>query len=121
MLSGKIPSIGKFDRRIIIMQPVITDGVSNEDKVGDYEVIDTDPRPYGRVTYNIGDTVVEGNQVKHIRSVDVEVRHRTDITIKNKIVIDNEMFSVLSAVPLGEIRKRFTKISGEYLKDYVIT
>jgi head-tail adaptor len=121
MLNGKVPYTGKLDKRIIIVEPIITDGDSNEDKVDGYEIIDTDPRPYARVTYKVGDTVVEGNQVKHIRTVEIELRHRTDITIKNKVVIDNEMFSVLSSVPLGEIRNRFTKISGEYLKDYVIT
>lgn len=114
-------TIGRMDRRIIIMEPIITDGDSNEDKVTGYEIIDTNPRVWARVENETGDTDTVSDQVKHLQSTTFTIRYRTDITIKNKVVHNGKMYSVLSAIEAGEHRKRFTKISGEYLKDYVIT
>lgn len=103
------------------MQEIIADGDSNEDKVTGYEPIDTNPQVWARVQNETGDTDVIGDQVKHVQSTVFTIRYRTDITIKNKIVHNSKMYSVLSAIEAGEHRKRFTRISGEYLKDYVIT
>ena len=103
------------------MEPVITDGDSGEDKVESYTQIDTNPEVWARVENDTGDTVVEQNQVKHVQKTVFTIRYRTDLTISNKVVHNGKMYSVLSAIEAGEHRKRFTKITGEYLKDYVLT
>jgi SPP1 family predicted phage head-tail adaptor len=111
-------TIGRMDRKIYIMEPVVTDGVSNEDKIDSYEVVE---ELWARVQNETGDTVVEQNQVKHTQPTTFTIRYRDYITIKHRVVNNGKMYQVLSAIEAGEHRKRFTKISGEYLKDYIIT
>lgn len=121
LATDKNDAIGRMDRRITIMQEIIVDGDSNEDKVTGYEPIDNNPNPWARVVNEIGDAVVEQDRVKHLQQTIFFVRYRTDVTIKNKIVHNNKMYSVLSAIEDGEKRKQRTKITGEYMRDYVIT
>lgn len=121
LATDKHDAIGRMDRRITIMQEIITDGDSNEDKVTGYEPIDNNPNPWARVVNEIGDTVVDQDRVKHLQQTIFFVRYRTDVTNKNKIVHNGKMYSVLSAIEDGEKRKRRTKITGEYMRDYVIT
>jgi SPP1 family predicted phage head-tail adaptor len=111
-------TIGRMDRKIYILAPVISDGVSNEDKIDAYEVVDN---VWARADNDLGETVVEQNQVKHVHKTTFTIRYRTDLTIKNRIVLDNKMYTVLSSVPLNETRKRRTIVITEYLQDYVIT
>lgn len=103
------------------MQEIIEDGESNEDKVTGYEPVDNNPNPWARVVNEIGDTVVEQDRVKHLQQTIFFVRYRTDVTNKNKVVHNGKMYSVLSAIEDGEKRKQRTKITGEYMKEYVIT
>lgn len=117
----KKDAIGLMDRKITIMKEIISDGESNEDKVTGYEPIENNSTPWARVENEIGDTVVEQDRVKHLQQTLFFVRYRTDVTIKNKIVHNSKMYSVLSAIEDGENRKQRTKITGEYLKEYVIT
>lgn len=121
LATNKHDAIGRMDRKITIMQEIIEDGESNEDKVTGYELIDSNPNPWARVVNEIGDTAVDQDRVKHLQQTMFFVRYRTDITNKNKIVHEGKMYSVLSAIEDGEKRKRRTKITGEYMKDYVIT
>jgi head-tail adaptor len=114
-------TLARRDRQIVIVEPIIEDGDSNEDKVTGYQPISSDPRPYARVENGIGDTVVEQDQVKHVQQTIFTVLYRDDVTIKNRIVHEGKMYTILSVIELGEVRRRFTKISGEYLKDYIIT
>jgi SPP1 family predicted phage head-tail adaptor len=121
LATDKNDAIGRMDRRVTIMQEIISDGESNEDKVTGYEPVDNNPNPWARVVNEIGDTVVEQDRVKHLQQTIFYVRYRTDVTIKNKIVHNGKMYSVLSAIEDGEKRKQRTKITGEYMKEYVIT
>ena len=121
LATDKHDTIGRMDRRITIMQEIIEDGESNEDKVTGYEPVDNNPNPWARVVNEIGDTVVEQDRVKHLQQTIFFVRYRTDVTNKNKVVHNGKMYSVLSAIEDGEKRKQRTKITGEYMKEYVIT
>lgn len=114
-------TVGRMDRRITIMQPIVSDGDSNEDKVTGYELVDTNPEVWARVVNDTGDTVMVQDQAKHMQQSVFIIRYRDDITIKHKVVHNGKMYSVLSAIEFGEQRKQRTKITGEYLKDYVIT
>jgi SPP1 family predicted phage head-tail adaptor len=111
-------TIGRMDRLIYIMEPVVTDGVSNEDKIDSYQIVE---HIDARVQNEVGETVIENNQVKHTQPTTFTIRYRDYITIKHRVVHNGKMYTVLSAIEAGEHKKRFTKISGEYLKDYVIT
>jgi head-tail adaptor len=111
-------NIGRMDRLVYIMEPNISNGASNEDKIDSYDIL---RQVWASVENSTGDTLVEQNQTTHIQQSVFTMRYAPDVTIKHKIVHNNKMYSVLSAIEAGEHRKRFTKITGEYFKDYVIT
>src|SRR5687768_3981833 len=101
-------TIGRMDRRIHILEPVVTDGLSNEDKIDSYDIVE---QLWARVQNETGDTVVDQNQVKHTQPTTFTIRYRDYITIKHRVVHNGKMYTVLSAIEAGEHRKRFTKVS----------
>ena len=120
MLKSK-ESIGKFDRRITLMQPISAASVSKGPVYDGWEPIDDDPRPWARVKNKLGGEVIQNDEITHIQQSVFTLRYRTDLNLNVKIVHENKMYAIHSFAESGETRRRFIDITAEYLKEYVIT
>ena len=113
--------IGKFDRRVYLMQKVSVASTSGGPKYSGYEFINKDYHPYVRWVNKMGSEVVQNDQITHIQQATVSMRYREDIDTTNVIVKDNKMYSILSMTESGETRRRFLDLTVEYLQEYEIT
>lgn len=120
MLKSK-ERIGKFDRKITLMQPIAVASTSKGPKYSGYEPIANDPRPWARVTNKLGGEVISNDEITHIQQSVFTTRYRTDLNLSVKIVHENKMYSIHSFAESGETRRRFLDITAEFLSDYVIT
>lgn len=120
MLNSKY-EIGRFDRKITLMQPVSVSSTSLGPKFSGYENIASDPTPWAMVKNKPGNEVIENDQITHVQQSVFTVRYRTDITLDTKIVHENKMYAIHSFAESGETRRRFLDITAEYLQEYVIT
>lgn len=120
MLSSK-QDIGRFDRKVTLMQKVSVSSVSGGPKYSGYEPIDNDSEPWARWENRLGNEIVQSDQITHIQNAKVTLRYRTDLTTDMVVVKDNKMYSILSVSEDGETRRRFTVMTVEFLQDYVLT
>jgi SPP1 family predicted phage head-tail adaptor len=118
MLKAKVP---RRDRRITLMQPVEVSSTSGGPKFSGYELLDEDPEPYARIMNKPGGEVVQNDQITHVQQTIFTVRYREDINLNVKIVYNSKMYAILSFTESGETRRRFTDITAEFFKEYVIT
>lgn len=120
MLNSKY-QIGRFDRKITLLQPIAAVSVSGGPKSSGYEQLDTDPEPWAMVRNKLGGEVIENDKITHVQQTIFTVRYRTDITLDVRIVHESKMYAIHSFAESGETRRRFLDITAEYVKEYVLT
>ena len=120
MLKSKY-QIGRFDRKITLMQPVSVSSTSGGPKRSGYEQIDNDPEPWAMVKNKLGSEVVENDQITHVQQSIFTIRYRTDISLTTRIVHEDKMYAIHSYAESGETRRRFLDITAELIGDYVLT
>ncbi len=113
MLGSK--NIGSFDKRLTFLQPIITDGTSNEDKITGWEEVDSTPTVWGSKKDEKGNDLIVGDRVTYLQMTTFLVRMRTDITSKNRIVCDQQVYEVVSVHPDGS--RRFLEVKGSVLQN----
>lgn len=120
MLASK-HRIGRFDRKITLMQPVEVSSTSGGMKFSGYEQIDNDPEPWAMVRNKLGSEVVQGDQITHVQQTVFTIRYRTDINLNVRIVHESKMYKIFSFAESGETRRRFLDITAEYDQEYELT
>lgn len=120
MLKSKY-HIGRFDRKITLMEPVEVSSVSGGPKRSGYTQIDNDPEPWAMVTNKLGNEAVQNDQITHIQQSIFTIRYRTDLNLNVRIVHENKMYAIHSFAESGETRRRFLDITAEYVQEYVLT
>ena len=120
MLKSKY-EIGRFDRKITLMQPVSVASVSGGPKFSGFEEIASDATPWAMVKNKLGGEVVQNDEITHIQQSIFTIRYRTDIDLNVRIVHENKMYAIHSFAESGETRRRFLDITAEYVEEYVIT
>lgn len=114
-------NIGSLDREITFIQPVIENGVSNEDKVTYWEEIATDPNDNARKIENSGSTVVAADRITLTRQTTWQIRYRSDITVQMRLVWDTQVYEILNVAEADEGRKRFLNIETSLLDNTYFT
>ena len=120
MLNSKL-QIGRFDRKITLMQAVSVASTSGGPKYSGFEEIASDPQPWAMVRNKLGDEVIQNDQITHVQQTVFTIRYRTDITLSTKIVHEDKMYAIHSFAESGETRRKYLDITAEYLQEYVIT
>lgn len=118
MLKAKDNNIGKFDRKITIMQATAAASTSLGPKRSGYENIATDATPWARVRNKLGAEVIQNDQITHIQQTIFTVRYRTDITLQMVIVHNGMLYAIHSFAESGETRKKYLDITAEYVSAY---
>jgi len=118
MLKAK-DKIGTLDREVTFIQAVIEDGVSNDDKLTDWEEIENYPRVTARKIEDGGSSIVANDRVTYVRNTTWIIRYRDDLfTIRQekgidrmRLVFDTQMYQILNISETGESRKRYLEIT----------
>lgn len=103
--------IGKLDRRITIQKKITTTDASNQHLTTGWEDIATNPEVWAEVEEKSGSEVFQADQLVGLTVAHFTIRHRTDVTIQNRIVYNSKYYDIQALLEVG--RKRFLKIVCE--------
>lgn len=104
-------NIGRLDRRITFQQKVYGTDASNQKLITGWENISTTPTVYAQVDELSGQEVIQAQQLTGLETASFLIRHRSDLTIENRIVYDGTYWDIHAIHQVG--RKRFLKIVAE--------
>lgn len=108
--------IGKLDRRITIIQPTISNGTSNEDKITGWEAVDSVPEIWAEKNESRGNTLVQSDRVVFSQVVDWRIRFRTDLTIAMRLVDKNgQCYSIVGFREHEKGRERYLIVTTNIL------
>ncbi len=113
--------IGKHDRRVTFIQPVISTGTSNEDKITAWEEIDSNPTVWARKIEEGGSTAVNADRVTHSRATTWVIRHREDLNVRMRLVWDTQMYEIINIAEADEGRRRYLNVLTSLLDNQYFT
>lgn len=120
MLRSKI-KIGELDREITFIQPIISNGVSNEDKITGWEQISNEPDVNAKKIEGGGNTLVQNDRITFSQQTTWIIRWRDDLTISNRLVWDTKVYSILNVADFEEGRRRFLSVQTNLLDNEYFT
>ncbi len=113
--------IAELDREITFIQPVKSNGTSNEDKITGWEEIQTDPNINAKKIEGGGNVLVQSDRITYSQQTTWVIRWRNDLTMSMRLVWDTKVYSILSISDLDEGRQRFLNIQTNLLDNEYFT
>lgn len=113
--------IGRLDRRITLIQPIITTGDSNEDKVTGWEVLDSTPDVWAEKIENSGRTLIESDRITFSQITSWVIRYRSDLNIRMRVVFDTKVYEIFNISEVPNDRNRYLKIETNLLDNTYFT
>lgn len=113
--------IGHLDQEIWFIEPVIEDGLSNEDKVTDWKSLSNNPMCNARKFDVSGNTAVLNDRLTYFQNTEWTLRHRDDINRTMRIVHNNQVYEILNILQLNEGRNRWMKVVSNLLDETYYT
>jgi SPP1 family predicted phage head-tail adaptor len=108
--------IGRLDRRITIIKPILSQGTSGEDKITGWEELDNLSKVWAMKSETRGNTLVQSDRVVFSQTVTWTVRYRTDLTVAMRIVNDDsQVYEIIGINEANKGRERFTEITANFL------
>jgi len=108
--------IGKLDRRITFIEPTISTGTSNEDKITDWAALASIPDVWASKSTSRGTTLVESDRVVYSQTVTWMIRNRTDLNVRMRLVDDSsQVYEIISISETAGSRKRYMNITANLL------
>jgi SPP1 family predicted phage head-tail adaptor len=107
--------IGKLDRRVTFIQPVIENGESNEDKVTSWEAIDTDSEVWAAKNEGRGNTFVQADRIVYSKTVTWTIRWRSDLNVRMRLVYGMQVYEILDFTEVNNSRKRYMNVTTTIL------
>lgn len=108
--------IGKLDRRVTFIEPTITVGTSNEDKITGWTEINTVPTVWASKNESRGGTLVENDRVVYSQTVTWMIRYRTDLNVRMRLVnSDGQVYEILGFSENIVSRGRYMSIATNLL------
>lgn len=108
--------IGKLDRRITFIQPIITNGTSNEDKITGWEEIDSIPTVWASLQQSRGTVGTDQDRIIYAQTSTFIIRYRTDLNIRMRVVDeDSKCYAILSIAEMNGSRKRYLNITANLI------
>ena len=115
----KLDRAGRLDRRITIIQPIITDGDSNEDYKNGWEEIDDYPDVWARKYDLRGKEVVIADRVQFMYLTVWTIRYRRDVKANMRIVDEAGQVYEIVTISEGEGRRQWLDIVTNILENEV--
>lgn len=120
MLQSK-ERIGRLDREVTIIQPILEQGDSNERKITGWEVIDDYPNISARKIEQGGNTLVQSDRITFSQQTIWVIRYRDDLNVRMRLVWDTKMYEILNIAENNEGRKRYMDIVTQLLDNEFFT
>lgn len=115
-------AIGRHDRRVTFIQPIISTGTSNEDKITSWEEIDSNPTVWARKIEEGGGTGVTADRVTHSRAVSFVVRFREDLNVRMRLVLDTLVYEIINIAEADQGgRERYLNVLTQLLDNEYFT
>jgi len=103
--------IGKLDRRITFIEPTISTGTSNEDKITGWTAISSIPEVWASKAERAGSVYAQADRLTYAQQTEWTIRYRTDLTVRNRIVAnDSRVYEIQSLAEAKGTRERYMKI-----------
>jgi len=113
--------IGKLDRRITFIQPIIAQGTSNEDKVTGWEEIASVPDVWAEKLEKMGAVYAQADRLTYAQQTQFNIRYRSDLSMTYRIVCDTIVYVIQSIAEQKDNRKRYTNIITNVLDNTYFT
>lgn len=120
MLQSK-QKVSQLDREITFIEPTISIGTSNEDKVTGWTELSTDPEVSARKIEEGGGTSVSSDRVTNTRQTSWVIRYREDLTVQMRLVYGTQVYEILNISESDETRKRFLTILSQTIDNIYFT
>lgn len=114
MLQAKDVRRGQLDREVTFIKAIVSRGTSNQDKITGWEEVDQYPEVFARVKQLPGTEIVLSGQVKFFQKTEFVVIYRTDLTTKNRLVFEDQVYEIVSVVPTAQ-RGMYTQVMAHLL------
>lgn len=114
-------TIGRLDREITIIQPIIANATSNADDITGWEVIDTDPYVNAAKSEKQGTVYVQSERLTYTQQTEWTIRHRSDLNIRMRIVWDTKVYEIINIIDADDSRSRYLKIMSNLLDNTYFT
>src|SRR5687768_15947004 len=114
--------IGKMDRRVTFIKPIIENGTSNEDKVTGWEVIDSNDTVWAEKIERSGSKFIQEDRVALVMQTDWRIRFRTDLNGSMRLVYNTLVYNITAFSEMSdESRKRYTMVNTTLLDNIYFT
>jgi SPP1 family predicted phage head-tail adaptor len=110
-------NIAAMDRLITIQRPTFGTDASNQKKITAWANISTNPTVWANVDEKTGTEVTESEQIVGITQAVFTIRHRTDLTVEDRVVYNSKNYNIHAIVDVG--RNRFLRLISESGGHYV--
>lgn len=103
--------IGKLDRRVTFIQPIIAQGSSNEDRITGWEEIDNEPTVWASKRERSGSVYAQADRLTYAQQTEWLIRYREDLNVRVRLVDSNsKVYEISSVAEEKGSRKRYSKI-----------
>ena len=107
--------IGKLDRDISFIEPIIEDGDSNEDKISGWRLIDSYPTVSASKKELNGTVYTQADRLTYTQQTEWIIRYRDDLNPRMRIVYNTKVYEIINIVEPDENRNRYLKIVSNLL------
>lgn len=112
----KIDRVGRMDRRISFLKPIVADGDSNEDKITGWEKIASSPDVWAYKQDLRGKEVVIADRVQFMYLTNWTIRYRTDLKANYRLVHGTQVYEIITMAE-GEGRRAYTDVVTNILEN----
>lgn len=121
--------VGELDREITFIQAIVSQGISGEDKITEWEEIDNDSVDNAKKIEGGGSTFVQADRMTWSQQTTWIIRWRQDLTPrylvvsfdKLRLVFDTQVYEILNVADFEEGRQRFMSITANLLDNVFFT
>lgn len=110
-----------MDRQITFIEKVIGSNSTNENEVTSWDLIDSVPTVWAKVSQKGGKEAVVADQIRTVFNSMFVIDYREDITEEMRIVYNSKVFDIIGIIEHEESRDRYLQIQAEYIPNETFT
>ncbi len=110
-----------MDRQVTFLVKEFDTAPTNEDPIAGWDLVDSNPTVWAKVVQKAGKEVVVADQIQSVLNTVMFIDWRSDISEKNRVVLDSRVYNIIFINEDEESRKGFLAIHAESIPDIVYT
>jgi SPP1 family predicted phage head-tail adaptor len=113
--------IGRLDREITFIKPIIDNGESNEDRIDGWEEIDIYPTVSASKKELNGTVYTQSDRLTYTQQTEWTIRYRADLNVRMRVVYNSKVYEIINIIESDENRNRFLKVITNLLDNVYFT